>query len=268
MSAPPQFWPRGLRAARVLAEDASITFEELVEYKQSTRFELADIVVDDLVAAVREHGGPLARRAADVLAAWDRSAEPDSRGAVLFTRWVRRIPGMIPAGFAGGRSSFFSVPWSADRPFTTPNGIAEPVVAVRALAEAARAVEADYGALDVRWGDLYRLRGNGIDLPGHGGSDPWGVLRAVSYQPDEDGRFAAAGGDTYVAAVEFGDPVRASVLLSYGNATQPHSPHVYDQLELFARKQLREAWLTRPEIEAHLELREVLRWSAIERIKP
>jgi acyl-homoserine-lactone acylase len=57
-------------------------------------------------------------------------------------------------------------------------------------------------------------------------------------------------------------------LLSYGNATQPHSPHVYDQLELFARKQLREAWLTRPEIEAHLELREVLRWSAIERTKP
>jgi acyl-homoserine-lactone acylase len=90
----------------------------------------------------------------------------------------------------------------------------------------------------------------------------------VSYQPDEDGRFAAAGGDTYVAAVEFGDPVRASVLLSYGNATQPHSPHVYDQLELFARKQLREAWLTRPKIEAHLESREVLRWSAIERMRP
>ncbi len=105
---------------------------------------------------------------------------------------------------------------------------------------------------------MYRLRGNGLDLPANGAGDPWGVFRATFYQRAEDGHPVAVGGDTYVAAVEFANPVRARVLLTYGNATQPHSPHLYDQLELYARKELREAWLTRAEVKAHLESREVL----------
>jgi acyl-homoserine-lactone acylase len=46
--------------------------------------------------------------------------------------------------------------------------------------------------------------------------------------------------------IEFTDPVRAKVLLSYGNATQPGSPHVGDQLELYARKELRPVGAPRP----------------------
>ena len=58
--------------------------------------------------------------------------------------------------------------------------------------------------------------------------------------------------------IEFGEPVRAQVLLSYGNASQPGSPHLGDQLTLYARKELRRAWRTRAEIEANLEAREML----------
>ena len=72
-----------------------------------------------------------------------------------------------------------------------------------------------------------------------------------------DGRYASYGGDSYVAIVEFSDPVRAKVLTSYGNATQPHSSHVGDQLELMSRKEMRIAWRTRAEIEANLESRTV-----------
>ena len=57
-------------------------------------------------------------------------------------------------------------------------------------------------------------------------------------------------GGTYVAVVEFSDPVRAMTLIGYGNASQPGSPHASDQLELFSRKQLRPVWRTREEIEA------------------
>jgi acyl-homoserine-lactone acylase len=217
----------------MLADDANITFEELVEYKHSTRVALADVILDDLVSAAREHGGPLARQASDVLEAWDRSTDADSRGAVLFTQWVRQVPDMLPTGFSGRESPFFSIPWSVDEPFTTPAGLADPVGAVRALEAAARKVEGDYAALDVVWGDVHRLRGNGIDLPGHGGGNPWGIFRAAFYEPAEDGRFVAVGGDTYVAAV----------------------------VELFARKELREAWLTRSEVEAHLASWETLVWT-------
>lgn len=65
-------------------------------------------------------------------------------------------------------------------------------------------------------------------------------------------------GDSWVGIVEFGDPVRAQVLLSYGNASQPGSPHNGDQLRLFSEKRLRPAWRSREEIEANLERLETL----------
>jgi acyl-homoserine-lactone acylase len=43
------------------------------------------------------------------------------------------------------------------------------------------------------------------------------------------------------------------VLTTYGNATQSGSPHNGDQLALLSRKEMRPAWRTRAEIEAHLE---------------
>ncbi len=45
------------------------------------------------------------------------------------------------------------------------------------------------------------------------------------------------------------------MLLSYGNASQPGSPHAGDQLELVSQEKLRPAWRTRAEVEANLELR-------------
>ena len=53
-------------------------------------------------------------------------------------------------------------------------------------------------------------------------------------------------------------PIRAQTLLMYGNASQPGSPHIGDQLELSARKEMRPVWRMRVEVEAHLESREVL----------
>ena len=46
--------------------------------------------------------------------------------------------------------------------------------------------------------------------------------------------------------------VRAQTLLSYGNASQPGSPHYGDQLDLFSRQEMRPAWRTRAEVEANL----------------
>jgi acyl-homoserine-lactone acylase len=75
----------------------------------------------------------------------------------------------------------------------------------------------------------------------------------LTFVQDRDRRFRPVHGDSYIAVVEFSDPVHAKVLLSYGNSTQPDSPHNGDQLVLFARKELRDAWLTRAEIVKHLE---------------
>jgi acyl-homoserine-lactone acylase len=115
------------------------------------------------------------------------------------------------------------------------------------------------GALDVPWGDVYRLRVGGRDLPANGGPGELGIFRVVNFTEDQDGRMRAASGDSYVATIEFGPTVRARSLVSYGNASQPGSPHVGDQLDLFAKKALKPVWLTRQEIEQNLERRETIR---------
>ena len=65
-------------------------------------------------------------------------------------------------------------------------------------------------------------------------------------------------GESFVAVVEMGPKIRAQVLTVYGNSSREGSPHQSDQVELFSKKQLRDAWLTRAEIEAHLERRDPL----------
>jgi acyl-homoserine-lactone acylase len=84
-----------------------------------------------------------------------------------------------------------------------------------------------------------------------------GVFRVVEFAPAEDRRLSGVSGDSYVAAIEFSTPVRAMTLIGYGNASQPGSRHITDQLPLFARKEMRPVWRTRAEVMAHLEEREV-----------
>jgi acyl-homoserine-lactone acylase len=202
-----------------------------------------------------------------VLEAWDRTADADSRGAVLFFRWFNDLRQasdratddpfgpLWTEGWAG-----LSGPDDAERAMATPDGLADPEGAVAILAEAARKVEEDHGALDVAWGDVFRFRVGGRDLPANGAPGQLGVFRVVYYGAfggDPPSR-PALGGDSFIAAVELSDPPRARTVIPYGNASQPGSPHAGDQIEIFAAKELRPVWRELDEIEEHLERREVV----------
>jgi acyl-homoserine-lactone acylase len=242
---------RPQRSVHLLQSDSSITYDEFVHDLHSTRMELADRLLDDLLPLARASASDSARQAAEVLARWDRSADADSRGAVLFTRWWSEY------GRRMGTRNRYADPWSAQRPLETPDGIADGAVAVAALEAAATTVRSRYGSADVPWGSVYRLRRDSLDLPGIGASGSYGVFSVVDYEPTGD-RFRAVGGDSYVAAIEFSSPVRAMSLVGYGNASRAGSPHRTDQLPLFARQQLKPVWRTRAEVEAHLERRETI----------
>ncbi len=262
----PQFLAlREQHAIQMLMQQPHISFEQMIQDKFSSHMALADRVLPDLFAAVRAYGTPLAKKAAAVLARWDRAADARSRGAVLFFEWTLLLlqhggAGSADAAIKGAPGSVFKIPWDARHPLTTPRGLAAPRAAAAALDQAARALLRQGAALDVPWGQVFRLRRGSVDLPASGGfPDPWGSFRAVEFAfptPDRDGRYPSVGGDSFIAAVRFTTPVQARVLLTYGNASQPGSPHNGDQLQLYARNQLRPAWRTRADIAAHLSLRE------------
>ncbi|MFC1526453.1 acylase [Candidatus Latescibacterota bacterium] len=242
---------RPQRSAKMLMADESISFDELVAYKHSTHMEMAERLTDDLIAAARQYGNEDANEAADVLGQWDFRSDADSRGAAIFAVWVF---GMV--GQAGG--DLYAEPWRPEAPLSTPDGLKDERLAAQVLGMVAAKMKVDYGGLTVPWGEGMRLRLGDIDLPASGGPSTFGIFRVLDARADEDGRFKVLSGDSFVAAVEFSSPVRGQVLLGYGNASQPGSPHLGDQLELMSQQKLRPAWRTRAEVEAHLELREVV----------
>lgn len=235
---------REQRALQMLAADSSITFDEMLSMRYDSHMLLADRILDDLLPAAGASGRPLAMRAADVLERWDRAAEPDSRGAMLFMLWAMRTFEGVPETGRG-----FARPWSPANPVGTPDGLGDPAAAVAALEQVAELMETQMGGLDARWGQLNRLGA----FPGRGApGDPLGVFHVISYARQGDAAQPVFG-DAYVAAVEFTrDGPRAQSVLSYGNATQPGSPQAVDQLRLIAEKRMRPVWRTRADVEANL----------------
>ncbi|HKK12170.1 MAG TPA: penicillin acylase family protein, partial [Flavobacteriaceae bacterium] len=241
---------RPQRAARMMIEDSSITFDELVNDKLSTHLEFADRILDDLFAAVDNSNSEKAKEANTVLQNWDRNADVDSKGMLLFFNWARK--------FQPWNSSNYSEKWTIEKPNTTPDGFSDPARAVQLLATAAEEIESKFGSLDVPWGDYYRINYNGKDLPANGIDGSLGVFRVAWPGSNDENHMYVGGGDSWVGVIEFGDKVRAKVLLSYGNSTQKDSPHNGDQLELFSNKQMRDAWFYDSDIKAHTTKEEVI----------
>lgn len=244
---------RSLRSARMLAETPRMTLDRMIELKHSTRMQAADHLVSDVVAAARSLRLPGSAEAADILEAWDRNADATSRGAVLFAHFYRAMAAeRWPSG------SMFQIPWSPSVPFGTPDGLAHPRRAVELLVQAAAEVRSTYGTADVQWGNVYRLSRDNVDLPASGGGGELGIFRVLGFDPlpGDATRRVATSGDSFIAAVEFGDSIRARVLTTYGNSTQPGSPHRTDQLVLFARKEMRPVRMTREEVLPHVTRRD------------
>jgi acyl-homoserine-lactone acylase len=242
---------RPQQSARLLMQDDQISFDRLIQLQQNTQVILADRILDDLLALRTNVSDSLSLVAIDVLASWDREFTADSRGAVLFQRWVQTLAGN---NFYG----IFETPWDPQHPVTTPAGLRDPERALQSLARAASMLHQTYGSLEVPYGQVFRLRVGEYDLPANGGPGFAGLFRTLEFSAADNNTFEVVHGESYVAITEFGEQVRAKVLLTYGNATQPHSPHVGDQLTLFAEKKLRDAWLSREEVEENLAKREVL----------
>ena len=242
---------RTKRSLRMLTDEKAFTYEKLLADKHSTRMEIADALLPDLLKAAGTSTNPKVKEAAAVLSGWDRQTDAYSRGAVLFKIFTDRY--FQSANF----NDKLRVKFDGRDPLNTGYGISDNAAAVKALEEAAIDCQAAYGALDVPWGQVYRFASGNADLPGNGADGLLGVFRTIRYGRLEGKQIYAAHGETFVCAIEFSEPQRAECALSYGNSSQHGSIHLEDQLPLMVEKRLHPVWRDRKEVEAHLEQREV-----------
>ncbi len=238
---------RGQISLHMLEADADISLDEVKRYKMNDTVLLAQRVKPPLVAAAKGQviQGTDLSEAAAVLERWDDRTSAQSRGAVLFVRWWE--------AYSSAARPVFARAWNREHPLETPAGLGDPGQALAALATAAAAVRREYGALDVAWGDVFRLRRGSLDLPISGAPSALGSFRTIAYRRDPDNRWEAVSGDSYVLAVEFTDPPTAYSILAYSASSDPRSTHYSDQSALFARGEFKPAWFTEKDIDAHTE---------------
>ncbi|WP_369241349.1 penicillin acylase family protein [Streptomyces sp. R21] len=232
-----------------MAAKGGLTVGDLQRQQFANRVPAGDLIADDAAAACSALPGGTATGsdgtavdvsgACGVLKAWDHSMNTDSRGALLFDRFWRKLTAAVPA------AQLWKVPFSAADPVRTPNTLntAAPGFAA-ALADTVAELRTAGIALDAKLGaNQFVVRG-GERIPVPGGTESLGVWNKVEsvWNAAAGGYPEVTTGSSYIQAVGWnggGCPV-ARTLLTYSQSSNPNSPHYSDQTRLFSG----EKWVT------------------------
>ena len=134
-----------------------------------------------------------------------------------------------------------------------------------ALAIAVAALERDFGGWRVNWGEVNRFQRLTDDivqpfddakpsLPVGFAPSQWGALASFdSSKPRTTRKIYGAVGNSFVAAVEFGTPVRAKAIMSGGESGHPASAHFTDQADLYSAGRFRDVLFVPEDVSAHAE---------------
>ncbi len=234
----------GLTEIPELVARGKVTAQAVQRQLFENRNFMGQALLPDLLAACSASPptSPAAREGCAALAGWDRKSDLESRGAHLFRefwRTARLIPGV------------YRVAFDAAQPVATPGGLkmADAAVAGKvwdALTQAVNTVRAAGFALDTPLGAVQRPAITEGAIALHGGEPFEGVLNYLGNQfaPGLTAKGLRVDyGTSYVQTVGFDarGPV-AQAILTYGQSSDPASPHANDQLTLFSRK----TWPTLP----------------------
>ncbi|NUT27979.1 MAG: acylase [Streptomyces sp.] len=232
-----------------MAERGGLTVQDLERQQFVNRVPAGDLAAADVAKACAALPGGTATgsdgkavdvaEACPVLAAWDRTADTGSRGALLFDRFWRKLSAKVPA------AQRWKVPFSAADPVRTPNTLNTDAPGfATALADAVAELRAAGIALDSRLGEHQVVVRNGQRIPVPGGTEGLGVWNKVEPVWDRvrGGYTEVTTGSSHIQAVGWNGsrcPV-ARTLLTYSQSSNPNSPHFSDQTRLFSG----EKWVT------------------------
>jgi len=217
-----------------ISQRGKLAIADLQNMAFGNRIHAAELVLPDLLPLCQASSDQQIRSACNALAAWDRKANLDSRGAVLF-REFWNLAADIPDKWL--------VPLDVNDPVNTPRSLA-PAAAPAMLAALKAAAQTLAGfniPLDARLGDYQDDTRNGVRVPVHGGiGDIDGSFNSIHMRTGltATGYHDIMWGTSYVQTVTFDQagPV-AYAMLTYGQSVDPANPHYGDQVPLYSRKE-------------------------------
>jgi acyl-homoserine-lactone acylase len=160
------------------------------------------------------------------LNAWDRSGDPNSKGAAVFLLIYENVA----AAMRGKDSQMLTKAFSEQVMEAVKNYMVK-----------------NFGTTDLKLGDIQKLVRGNQEFPGPGFPDllapEWGV-------PYKDGKRKITGGDAYIAFVRFpknGLPI-VETSNTYGASSKEGSPHFGDQVDLFLQQKTKPMTLDKEKV--------------------
>ena len=262
---------RGVHAVRVLADKTDFTLEGLIEAAYDTELPffqelvpglLLLTAVDSPVPMDGDDAPPVSIQSEtleyiDLLRGWDFRFGVNSAATSLAVYWAQQL--MDDVSSAARAADIDIYRYMIDH--------ATGQQKLSALRQAAQTLIRDFGSWQVPWGEInryQRLTGELVQqfdddapsLPVGFTSGRWGALASFGARRYPDTRrMYGTSGNSFVAVVEFGQPLRARAITVGGLQSDPNAPHFDDQAQMYANGEFREVLFYRPDIEANLERR-------------
>jgi acyl-homoserine-lactone acylase len=187
-----------------------------------------------------ENGPVDVSAACPVLAKFDNFDNLDSRGAVLFRRFVERVRSSAAPVSLPTSSQIYTTQFDASDPVNTPRGLNTGNAQVKqALGDAVNDLRSNGIPLDATLRSYqYEQRGK-ERIPIHGGPGTDSLFNAINVSWDPPGGYTdVPHGSSFVMVTELhaGKCPKNRAILTYSLSTNPRSPFYSDQTRMFSKK--------------------------------
>lgn len=228
---------RGVHAIELLRDGKDYTLDHLIQLAHDPYLPAFKMLIPGLIEAydkidrAKALGSPI-----EALREWDFTTSKESVAMTLAHYYGTRCyqKAQRPSGLYAMELVNY---WGSGSPLQERMQIFEEVITQ---------LENDFGTWKMPWGEVNRYqRLNGdirqafddakASIPIGFASGRWGALAAYGARYDNGTKkMYGTRGNSFVAAVEFGDMVRAKTILAGGQSGDPSSPHFDDQIQMYA----------------------------------
>ena len=251
---------RGVHAIRVLKDKKDFTLGSLLSAAFDSYVTAFDVLLPPLIDAYDKTpaNNPAKAKVAeqiDSLRKWDRRWSVSSVPTTLAVFWGDEMSRRV--GKDAREEDVALDVYIATR--TTPQ------LRLEALAAASDSLAANFGTWKTPWGDVNRFQrltddivhpfnDSGPSIPVGFTSSRWGSLASFGARPYKNTKkWYGTSGNSFVAAVEFGDSVKARAVTAGGESGDPKSPHFNDQAQRYSTGDLREVYFYPSQLKGHTE---------------
>ena len=219
---------RALRAHEVYGEDLSIDRSEFYNYKYDTKYSEKSVLVTNLKRFLAEAKtkDKNVNQAINILSKWNYETDSLAVGVHYALDAIKPV-------------------------YNPDDYYYDYELIMQRLKMSVNKTKDHFGKLDIKWGDIQRLKRGNKNLALSGGPD---ILRAI-YTKGDKGQRKAVAGDCYFQIVEWSPKgeVSSQSIHQYGSATlDSNSPYYNDQSQLFSTNRMKPVWMSLKDIKLNL----------------